>query len=209
MENSRGSVPSKSWKRRVALVSGVVVVVGAAALTGTAGKREPVADNAPTSRPAATPGTPAAPSGFADFHGPGFVVGYPSDWTRLAPGDPSVALLATGGADSFMVRVLRLPAPVDPAALPPARPFTDEIQRSSESVRLLEPPKRITLAGLPGYFYFYTFRDAASGRIAAHSHFFLFAGRQVISLVFQALPADRFPADAALFDRITASFRPG
>ncbi|MCA1683766.1 MAG: hypothetical protein LC708_01360, partial [Actinobacteria bacterium] len=63
------------------------------------------------------------------------------------------------------------------------------------------------LAGLPGYFYFYSFQDPGTGQRGAHSHFFVFKGQTLITLVFQALPAEQFPPAATTFDEITGSFR--
>jgi hypothetical protein len=76
---------------------------------------------------------------------------------------------------------------------------------SGKGVRLLAETRRIELGGLPGWFYFYTFRDGS--RRGVHSHYFLFQGSTMITLVFQALPADQFPRYAPTFDRIAGSFR--
>ena len=66
--------------------------------------------------------------------------------------------------------------------------------------------RRIELGGLPGWFYFYSFRDA-SGRRGTHSHYFLFQGSTLITLVFQALPTDDFRRYATTFDSIAVTFR--
>ncbi len=119
-------------------------------------------------------------------------------------------LLATTrvGDASFLVRVVPLPLEVNRANLGAAKRITDRVVTSGRRVRLLAPPQRSDLGGLPGFFYLYTFEDADSGRRGAHSHYFLFRGDTMITLVFQALPADRLSLFAPLFDRIASTFRP-
>ena len=106
-----------------------------------------------------------------------------------------------------MVRVMDLPTQVGPRELPAAKPVTDKIVMSNGSVKLIAEPEQITLAGLPGYFYFYSFTDPATGATGAHSHFFLFKGTRMISIVFQAVPEEQFQSGAATFDQITRTFR--
>lgn len=171
------------------------------------------AGDGPAPEPAAGP-PPASTSaearpGQLEFRSPeaGFSLTYPSSWTRAVPADPQVRIVAHDGPYSFLVRVVELPAaPSDPAE---TRRLTDRIALSDESVRLLSEPQPVTLSGLPGYFYFYTFTDRGSGQVGAHSHFFLFRGSTMLVLVFQALPADTFRAGTATFDEITQSFRAG
>jgi hypothetical protein len=182
------------------------------ALAGTAmlvGQRWISPANVPPPPSTTISAAPDVPPGFVEFsqHQTGVAVDYPADWTRLDPGDPQVALLAAHGPVSFLVRVLPLGAPVDPARLPPVQKFTNEIVASSASVKLLSQPRQIELGGLAGYFFFYSFIDPSTGQTAVHTHFFLFHGRSLITLVFQAVPAEQFPPAAAIFDRITASFR--
>ena len=62
----------------------------------------------------------------------------------------------------------------------------------------------ITLNGMIGYYYFYTFDDGPVK--AVHAHYFLFSGNKMNILVFQALPDD-FEKMAFTFDRIAESFR--
>ena len=68
-------------------------------------------------------------------------------------------------------------------------------------------PTETEQGGLPGVYYLYTFRDPVSGLRGAHSHFFLFKGQTMISLVFQALPDGDFGRLAPLFDRVAGSLR--
>jgi hypothetical protein len=142
----------------------------------------------------------------------GWAISYPQKWHRLQSQDANVALvvsekppeLNTGG--SLLARDLVLGAPVDEATLPAAKEVTDKIVLGGEGVKQLTEPKAVNQGGLPGYFYFYTFKDP-TGREGVHTHYFLFKGATMISFVFQALPKDDFPALAPLFDEVIGSFR--
>jgi hypothetical protein len=190
------------------VIAGVVVALALAAVASAAGQRM----IAPDGPPSAAKGSARAATraGLVEFRRPqdGFALSYPSDWTKVPDTDPQVALLAAGkdSAYSFQVRVLALQAQVGPAQLPTAKQLTDQIVSSNKAVKLLNQ-QQITLGGLPGYFYFYTFTDTASGQTGAHSHFFLFKGSTMITLVFQALPAEAFRGGSATFDQIANSFQ--
>jgi hypothetical protein len=149
------------------------------------------------------------PVGFSKFRSDqaGFELAYPSSWTKLSPKDPQVLLLiAQGTQDSVLVRASELQEAVGPQQLPAARQVTDKLVTSNKSVQMITEPKQIELGGLPGFFYYYSFKDAASGQEGAHSHFFLFNGKTMISMVFQTLPRERFASTAPTFDKISASF---
>jgi hypothetical protein len=149
------------------------------------------------------------PAGFSEFSSEqaGFELAYPSNWTKLSPKDPQILLLLSQGTqDSFLVRASELQESVGPQQLPAARQMTDKIVSSNKSIQLVTEPKQITIGGLPGFFYFYSFKDPTTGQEGAHSHFFLFNGKTMISMVFQSLPKEHFSESAKTFDQITASF---
>jgi hypothetical protein len=149
------------------------------------------------------------PAGFSEFRSEqaGFELAYPSNWTKLSPKDPQILLLLSQGTqDSFLVRASELQEPVGPQQLPAARQMTDKIVTSNKSIQLVTDPKQIEIGGLPGFFYFYSFKDPTTGQEGAHSHFFLFNGKTMISMVFQSLPKEHFSESAKTFDQITASF---
>ena len=151
----------------------------------------------------------ALPVGFSQFRSDqaGFELAYPSSWTKLNPKDPQVLLLlAQGTQDSLLVRQSELPEPVGPQQLPAARQVTDKLVTSNKSVQMITDPKQIELGGLPGFFYFYSFKDATSGQEGAHSHYFLFNGKTMISMVFQTLPRERFASTAPTFTKVANSF---
>lgn len=142
----------------------------------------------------------------------GWAISYPKGWNRLEPKDADVALVVseksaeqnTGG--SILARALTLAAPVTDANLATAKQVTDGIV-TGDGIKHITEPTVIHQAGLPGYFYFYSFKDPASGQEGVHSHYFLFKGSTMISFVFQALPKDDFQRLANLYDAVIGSFR--
>lgn len=187
-----------------ALAVGIGLVVG-----GAAGERVGSGLSPPASQPPRAPAPPDAPPGFVRFRADGglFSIAYPADWMRLDARDANVELLVTGKrAASLLARAIPLRFRVDRRNLPAIKDLTDRIVASGRRVRLLAQERRVELGGLPGYFYLYSFRDD-SGRRGTHSHYFLFRGDTMITLVFQALPASRFDHFAPLFDRMASTFR--
>jgi hypothetical protein len=193
-------------------------VVGGALLLGAAALGKSMVDS-PEKSDATTATTTTAPStasgGLVEFRDDkaGWAISYPQKWNRLLSQDADVAVVVsekppevnTGG--SILARGLALGAPVDEAKLPAAKEVTDKIVLNGEGIQLLAQPTVVHQGGLPGYFYFYTFKDPATGREGVHTHYFLFKGSTMISFVFQALPKDDFQALAPLFDEVIGSFR--
>ena len=152
---------------------------------------------------------PRTPSGFAEFREPkaGIALSYPQDWVRLQPADPQVVLLAVKNPGySMLVRELDLQTPIDPGDMSAAKALADKMVLADKTIIILSQ-QQIVLAGLPGYYYLYSFSDPVTGQLAVHSHFFVFKDRKMISFVFQVIPSDKFGAAAGTFDRITASVR--
>lgn len=196
-------------------VVAVVVLAGGAFLAGKSMVDEP--DESATSR---TTGSSAATTGqpvraelveFRDDKA-GWAISYPKDWNRLQPNDPEIALVVsekpaeqnTGG--SILARGLTLAEPVNEANLSAAKEVTDKLV-TRDGLRHITDPTVIRQGGLPGYFYFYSFKDPASGQEGVHSHYFLFKGSTLITFVFQALPKDDFGRLANLFDQVMGTFR--
>ncbi|MGI8864547.1 MAG: hypothetical protein ACR2JH_09155 [Solirubrobacteraceae bacterium] len=152
----------------------------------------------------------AAQPSFTQFRDPGgtFSGGYPSSWQRLQSSDPAVvALAASSDGASLLVRKTPIGVPVSAVNLGRARKLTDSVVNSGKHVTWLRQPQQVTLGGLPGYLYLYTFDDPTTGQRGAHAHYFLFQGTTMVTLVFQALPAERISSLAPLFDRIASMFR--
>ena len=131
----------------------------------------------------------------------GISISHPPGWQRVASSDPAVVLLAESGGASMVVRTFDLGVEIGPANLDAGKKISDDLVRSGKN-DLQRPPKQVTLGGLPGWLYLYTFSDAASGQQGAHAHYFLFRGQTLITIVFQTVPAERFAENAQLFDRI-------
>lgn len=204
---------SGAWKR-VGLTGFVVLAVGAGALGLTAGQR--AGDGSVTAgvSQAASLDRPVGDELVEFRHEPaGFAISYPKGWTRSQSPDPQIMFVASernpaenrGG--SILVRVAPLEMAVGREQLAEVRKSTDAIVTSGEGVELKAEPTDIEVAGLPGLYYFYTFHDPVSGQRGAHSHYFLFHGKAMVSLVFQALPQDDLTRLAPLLDRVAESFR--
>jgi hypothetical protein len=113
--------------------------------------------------------------------------------------------LAVDGGNNvaFTIRVLPIQVPATSANLVNFKTVTDGLVASNSTVKVLKE-QAVTLNGMLGYYYFYTFTDGAVQ--AVHAHYFLFSGNKMNILVFQSLPDD-FERMAPTFDRIAESFR--
>jgi hypothetical protein len=211
-----GLLAAMRKRRMLVIATGVVLAAGlgtSAAIWGpeffTAGQPAKAANAANATDKSSNTSAKALPAGFSQFRSDqaGFELAYPSSWTKLSPKDPQVLLLLSQGTqDSLLIRASELQEPVGPQQLPAARQVTDKLVTSNKTVQMITEPKQIELGGLPGFFYFYSFKDSTSGQEGAHSHFFLFNGKTMISMVFQTLPRERFASTAPTFDKIAASF---
>lgn len=211
-----GSSPSKSTgkKKLVAVIAAVLVAGGLAVPAAIFGPQllgysEPSQD-AGANPPAAGPDAGTQPGPVTEFRSDqaGISLSYPANWVQLKTKDPQILLLASDGPEnSFLVRSVDLPKPIGQPQLGAAKQLTDQIVAGNKTAKLLTEPKQIELAGLPGFWYLYSFKDDTSGQIGAHSHFFLFKGNKMITFVFQTLPAEKFQQSASTFDQITSSFR--
>jgi len=161
--------------------------------------------------PAAPPDPPPAPAtdDAVRFRDPaaGFSIALPAGWRRVASADPEVRLLAEDQGSSMLVRITDLETEVGPERLDAAKRLTDKLVRAAGEVKQLRPPRQVSLGGLPGYLYLYTFTDPATGERGAHAHYFLFRGQTLITIVFQTAPAERLVGLAPLFDRIGDTLR--
>lgn len=202
-------------KKRVAfIVIGVVLV--AALATGAGLFAQNLFSSAPPPAPPKAPGNsaPAAnappPKDFTEFKDDklGVSLSYPGSWARLKTNDPQIALLVSNGPEeSFLMRSTPLKKEVGPQNMAEAKNLTDQIIGANKGTQQVTEPKQLELGGLPGFFYFYSFKDEASGQMGAHSHFFLFKGKTMLTLVFQSVPSNQFPNHAKTYDQITGSFK--
>jgi hypothetical protein len=143
----------------------------------------------------------------------GWAISYPKGWNRLESKDNDVALVVSqkpasaNSGGSILARNLTLGAAVDDSNLAAAKEVTDKIVTSGQGIQLLAQTAVIHQGGLPGYFYFYSFKDPGTGQEGVHTHYFLFKGSTMISFVFQALPKDSFQGLAHLYDDVIGSFK--
>src|SRR5437764_7836339 len=179
-------------RRRLPIVIGLLA--GGIALMPVAfavGRRTTTSQHAPTP---ATSTTAARSSPSADFieyrdEEARFAVSFPKDWTQFKSSDPQVRLAAAANDhDSLLIRAIHLDADVTQKDLPAVKEFTDKVVTSGEGVQVVTEPRTVEVGGLPGHFYFYRFRDKASGQLGVHSHYFLFNGDTMLTVVFQVLP---------------------
>ncbi len=136
-------------------------------------------------------------------------VSYPTTWVRRVPRDQAVRILASSpdgsAAVSVSVRKSGVEEPITQQSLPVVRPLTDDLLKADNRITALTDPVAVTVGGLPGYRYRYTYRttDKTEG---AHDHYYLFKDDRLIQLVLQAVPATQLPALQPTFDRIAGSF---
>ncbi|MGH3928840.1 MAG: hypothetical protein ACRDTF_02555, partial [Pseudonocardiaceae bacterium] len=171
------------------------------------GLGQPANEAPPNPAPAAAPD----PAELTEFRNEqvGFALSYPASWVERKASDPQILLSASDATEqnAFLVRAVELPQTVGQQELEAAKELTDRIVGANPTAQLLFEPRALELAGLPGYWYFYSFKDEASGQQGAHSHYFLFKGNTMLSFVFQTIPLGEFKNSAAAFDQITASLR--
>ncbi|MEA2685541.1 MAG: PsbP-like protein [Actinomycetota bacterium] len=154
------------------------------------------------------PGTTLPEATFATFTSPsqGFSVKYPKDWAYISD-DGGITLDAGGAGDAVDIRLLErteIPTTVD--NLVNIKAFTDGIVGSNKSAVILKQ-QPIVVNGMPGYYYLYTFTEAETGAQGAHAHYFLFRGRNMYTLIFQALPQEGFARLSRVFDQMAESFQ--
>lgn len=180
------------------------VIAGTGGGDGGGGRGSPTTLVAPPD-----PNTTLPPNQLTTFDDPetGISLQYPKSWQRIeAPVRDVRLLLSAGGGNGLTVRVERTEQPTTPENIGNVEAFTEAAVQLNPSARILRK-QPITLNGMPGYYYLYTFRDEETGQEGVHAHYFLFQGRKMNILVFQALPADQFEPLAPTFDQVANTFR--
>jgi hypothetical protein len=193
----------RGWRRsptRLVVVLSVLTaaVVGLAVFGVVLGTRSPKKPPAP-----ARDDTPVPVTSYRDAQ-TGFTVEYPRSWQKVELPVADYRLALDGGSNvAFTIRVLPIETPATAANLENFKAVTDGLVTSNNTVHVLKQ-QAVSLNGMLGYYYFYTFTDG--GVQAVHAHYFLFSGNKMNILVFQALPDD-FARMAPTFDKIAESFR--
>ena len=186
------------------LVGGVAAFLGLAAvlalvLGGVVGR-----SIVPSPAPEPPPSTTRFTDTLTDMS-----ISYPASWKQRIPRDQAVRLVAAApdasAAVSMSSRVSNLET-VTADTLPIVRPLTDDLLKADDRIRSLPAPDAVTLDGLPGYRYTYTYRTQNGGE-GAHVHYFLFKQNRLVQIVLQAVPAANLPSLQPTFDRIARSYR--
>jgi hypothetical protein len=197
------------WIKLTTVVVAALVLAGIAFLAGNRRIDKPErAASSQTTGPTISPAT----GGLEEFRDEkaGFALSYPRNWLRLQSSDPSVVLVVSekpveeNNGGSLLARTIALGSAINPEQ---RKNITDDIVTKSPGVELKFEPLAISQGGLPGWHYLYTFADQASGQRGFHSHYFLFKGETMISLVFQALPETELRRLGTVFDDVIATFR--
>lgn len=211
-EPADGHIPAEPRRRRV--TPGRVVVLGlalgalAAVLlfaggSGDGAAPEPAGDEAPLS-------LSEVPEGYVTYRDAetGFTLHHPETWIQtVRPQGTQRLRLNAGGINGMLVRVQEMEQPVTtPEDLEQIRPVTDGIAASGLSVEVLATDS-VTVNGMPGVFYLSRFTDEETGASGVNAHYFLFQGRKMNILLFQAVPESEFERLAPHFDQVLASFR--
>jgi hypothetical protein len=165
------------------------------------------------------PGEKPAPKGpgmveFRDEEG-GFSVSYPRSWQELSrrgQEDPFERLLVgpPGTDDTLSVKVVPLPGRVVINSKTPQEDI-NAIEASLDQlidqlpglVEVLQR-QRLIIAGTPGWYYLYKFRDGDQQGI--HFRYFMFEGDKEYMMTFQAFPEDHYANLAPVWDEILGTF---
>ena len=133
---------------------------------------------------------------------------YPAGWVRRTSPDQGVRILASSNDGvagvSVSVRKSGLET-VTAETLPVVRPLTDDLLNADTRITVKGQPAAVTVGGLPGYKYTYTYRTQNKSE-GAHVHYFLFKDERLVQFVLQAVPASRLDALAPTFQQIADTF---
>jgi hypothetical protein len=190
----------------VAIVAGVLALAAVLALIGggVVG-RSIVPSPATTQQPPPPPATVRFKDTLTDV-----AVAYPSSWVRRIAKDQAVRVLASSrdasAGLSVSVRKSGITAPVTLRNLGVVRSLTDDLLRGDDRITAMADPVAVTVGGLPGYRYRYTYTTADKTE-GAHDHYFLFEKGRLVQLVLQAVPSTNLPTLQPTFDRIVGSFQ--
>jgi hypothetical protein len=199
-DGADGPPPPKRQTRTVVLMTVLTAVVVIASGIAIGMATHDRGDNGPQPAPE---NTPVPQTAFRDAE-TGITVEYPRAWKRVQVPVADYRLAVDGGNNvAFTIRVVPIQTPATTQNLANFKAVTDGLVASNSTVNVLKE-QAISLNGMLGYYYFYTFSDGPVQ--AVHAHYFLFSGHKMNIIVFQTLPDDFAPM-AATFDKIAESFR--
>ena len=132
-----------------------------------------------------------------------FTMRYPRGWHRTEVPNREIRLQVTDGRQyAVRVQVRRTEVATTPANVGNLEPVMSGLIVGDSRVLSRDP---VTINGLIGFRYIYTFVDEA-GLEEAHIHYFLFQGHKLHSIVFAA-PSSEFARIEGVFDQMINSFR--
>ncbi len=193
----------------IAIVAAVALAAGAYVL----GQRQADKAAAPQGGNKTTSSTAfKVPADYTTFNDPatGVKLSVPKDWVPYSTVNlPDKALrLLTGipnTGDSVSLRVNSYESEVTAANVGDQKAVFDSLLGDEKITILVN--QTVSIGGLPALFYVYRFTDQASGQAGIHAHFFVFQGRKMVSMIFQALPEDRYKLLAPVFDKVASSLQ--
>lgn len=202
---------SKLGLRWVGVALGVAVGAGIVLLTNPGGQGHREAPSVVTGTDLTRTGhdqptESAASAGLVEYADRklGLSVAYPRTWQRVDSSATSLVLRISGG-DAVSIRQFTLDSPIDASNLADVRAVTDGILEAPKAELTMLQTEQVKVQNLIGVYYLYYF--PFEGGQGVHAHYFLFKGRVMYSLVFQADSASRFEELAPTFDAVSASFR--
>jgi len=187
----------------------VALVVYAFVLSPSVGTGSTAAGGTPTTIDPEAPGTTLPEEDFTSFTSErlGFSIKFPKEWGFEEGAEGDLFVDAGGDGDAVNTRLLhRTEVPTTAENLENVKAFTDGVVGLNKTAVILRQ-QAITLNGMPGYYYLYTFTEQKTGAEGAHAHYFLFRGHNMYTLVFQALPSEGFTRLSKVFDQIASSFQ--
>lgn len=152
------------------------------------------------------------PKDFRTLQDPdtGVEIAVPADWAQYSTKDLTdkairftVGIPGTG--DTVVVRVSAYSTEITEANIGDQKAVFDQLL-GAEKIQIYVSEK-VTLGGMPALFYVYRFVDDATSKEGIHAHYFVFQGRKMVSMIFQALPDTRYEVLAPTFDKIANSLK--
>jgi hypothetical protein len=142
----------------------------------------------------------------------GVKVAIPKDWVRYSTqgADPPLRMVAgiRDTDDSVSLRINAYSSEVTKDNVKDQQNVFDGVLAQQKDINVVVN-QVVTVRGLPALFYVYSFKDQETGRTGIHAHYFVFQGRKMVSMIFQALPPDhpedRYKALAPVFDQVINS----
>lgn len=186
------------WLRVLAVVVVLVLGAGTYVVLGTSTGTD--AATAPETVPAA--GKSALATDYTNT-ADGYRISYPASWDRMTDAQGGL-VLKVGGGNAVSIRKFALARVVDTGNVGDLRAVTDALLSDADAGLTILETEQVKVAGLTGIYYLYYFPNGRQRGV--HAHYFLFRGKDMFAMVFQALPASEFTALAGTFDAVAESF---